>query len=315
MGAKLEVFTSTGAKKVSMTDSGHTTDTEDAHDASAISVVDSGAFYTGDDVEDILQELGTSTSSTVLGGGAFRKSIIEGDQAWWYTDFNGINTIVANTSALLDNGFVGRTSGTNSAVNGDTTEVDAANVHPEHPGIAVLSPGTTNAGVTVVANGHFGGSAGTLQGSIIFGTGKTRMGCWLYIPIASSAAGGQQFNVRAGFMDRDTQVQNNGCYFRYKDDVNSGKWEFVREVATVETAADTGVTVAAATWYKLEVEITANGETAEFFINGSSVGTVSDIAEGTTAPQFAGVHVGKTVGTTRRFLYVDAIYCTQAVNR
>ena len=42
----------------------HIADTTDAHDASAISIVDAGTFYTGTDVEAALQELGTA-----VGGG------------------------------------------------------------------------------------------------------------------------------------------------------------------------------------------------------------------------------------------------------
>jgi hypothetical protein len=54
------------ATATSVTD--HTGDTSDAHDASAISVVDSGAYFTGADVEAALQELGASTASVgVLG--------------------------------------------------------------------------------------------------------------------------------------------------------------------------------------------------------------------------------------------------------
>lgn len=41
----------------------HEADTSDAHDASAISVVDSGAYFTGTDVEAALQELGASLGS------------------------------------------------------------------------------------------------------------------------------------------------------------------------------------------------------------------------------------------------------------
>lgn len=36
----------------------HINDTSDAHDASAVSVVDAGAYFTGTDVETVLQELG-----------------------------------------------------------------------------------------------------------------------------------------------------------------------------------------------------------------------------------------------------------------
>src|SRR5687768_1733824 len=37
----------------------HIADTSDAHDASAVSVADAGGYYTGTDVEAVLQELGS----------------------------------------------------------------------------------------------------------------------------------------------------------------------------------------------------------------------------------------------------------------
>jgi hypothetical protein len=47
----------------------HTGDTTDAHDASAISIVDSGAYFTGTDVEAALQELGAGGGGgTDVGG-------------------------------------------------------------------------------------------------------------------------------------------------------------------------------------------------------------------------------------------------------
>jgi hypothetical protein len=51
--------------------SGHTTDAADAHDASAISIVDSGAHFTSTDVEGALQELGVGSGVTAASIAAF----------------------------------------------------------------------------------------------------------------------------------------------------------------------------------------------------------------------------------------------------
>jgi len=48
----------------------HTSDTADAHDASAISIVDAGAVFTGTDVEAALQELGAGRWEVVVSGSA-----------------------------------------------------------------------------------------------------------------------------------------------------------------------------------------------------------------------------------------------------
>lgn len=47
----------------------HTGDTSDAHDASAISIVDSGGYYTGTDVEAALQEIGADIALLTAGAG------------------------------------------------------------------------------------------------------------------------------------------------------------------------------------------------------------------------------------------------------
>lgn len=50
--------------------SAHTGDTTDAHDASAISVVDSDGHYTGTEVEAVLEEIGDTIATLEAGGGA-----------------------------------------------------------------------------------------------------------------------------------------------------------------------------------------------------------------------------------------------------
>lgn len=48
----------------------HIADTTDAHDASAVSIVDAGGYYTGTDVEAALQEIGAGGIGGGGGGGA-----------------------------------------------------------------------------------------------------------------------------------------------------------------------------------------------------------------------------------------------------
>lgn len=303
MGGKLEVYTADGALKQS-----------GPNVAEDILITDAGGYFDALQVEAALQELAATLDPTTADGGLFRASIRDGEQIWKYTECDW-PAVAANTTVNLGDGFIGRATNTASGVNTSATEVDAAALIAEHPGVATLGTGTNAGGLVAVACGNMGGTF-SITPSFIFGSGTARMGAWIYIPVLSNAAGGQQFNVRVGWMDRvDAQAQANGVYFRYKDDVNSGRWEFVREVATVETAADSGVAVAATTWYKLEVLISDDGEQADFFINGSNVGNVTAIAEGTGAPQMPMVMIGKALGTTSRFLYLDSIWAQQHVTR
>lgn len=59
------------------------------------------------------------------------------------------------------------------------------------------------------------------------------------------------YSIWAGFGDRVTAEPTDGTYFRYTHSVNSGKFECVTSNNATRTAVDTGVTVAAATWYRL----------------------------------------------------------------
>lgn len=65
----------------------HLADTADAHDASAISVVDAGGYFTGTDVETVTQELGASVGSIPYVGASPPSDPDDGD-LWWDTDDN-----------------------------------------------------------------------------------------------------------------------------------------------------------------------------------------------------------------------------------
>jgi hypothetical protein len=94
---------------------------------------------------------------------------------------------------------------------------------------------------------------------------------------------------------------------RYRDNINSGKWQaYVKNGGSASTA-DTGVTVTTNTWFYLEMEINAAGDSVEFFIDGSSVAT---IASGPATNSTAEMRVGilKSTGTSGRNTKVDAAY-------
>lgn len=98
----------------------------------------------------------------------------------------------------------------------------------------------------------------------------------------------------------------------YSDNVNSGKWRARTSDASTQTDVDTGITVAAATWYRLGIETNAAGTLATFYINGTSVGTSSTHLPGLTTS--LGVQVGiknSGSGTTLRSIVVDYIKLVQ----
>mgnify|MGYP003461092463 FL=1 len=98
---------------------------------------------------------------------------------------------------------------------------------------------------------------------------------------------------------------NNSIGIRYNDGVNSGKWEgYSRDNAGTETTVDLGITVAAATNYKLRVELDKSRTEARFYIDDSMLGVV---AANMPTAQSCGpkVRLSKTAGTTGRLMRVS----------
>jgi hypothetical protein len=108
------------------------------------------------------------------------------------------------------------------------------------------------------------------------------------------------FSQQVGFIDITTAAGEpvDGVFFRYSDTLNGGRWAAVSRSNNVETAVDTGVTVAINTTYKLEVEVNAAGTSALFVLNGTSVATItSNIPTAVGRETGAGLQCRRTVGT------------------
>lgn len=143
--------------------------------------------------------------------------------------------------------------------------------------------------------------------SVMFSNGMVRCGAWVRTisPLSSAA---QRYEIYVGIINgNNTSGSTEGVYLRYRDDLNGGNWQCGVINGGVHSNADSGVAVAAAAWYYLEIEVNAAGNSVEFFIDGSSVGT---IASGPAASATAEMRIGilKSVGVTIRGIKVDAAY-------
>jgi hypothetical protein len=129
------------------------------------------------------------------------------------------------------------------------------------------------------------------------------------IPSATSAlsTSAQRYTVRAGFQENTTGDGLDGCFFKYSDNVNSGKWQGLCEGSNPSISlCDTGTTVAVNTWYRLTVVVNAAGTSADFRINGVSTCTITtNIPTVSTKPTSFGVSMEKTIGTTNREIQLD----------
>lgn len=220
---------------------------------------------------------------------------------WWDCKENSRNGLRVSSEYIRNSGeppfgIVTGNSGSSSLL---ATEAN-------HPGILRFSTGTNAAGfgVTGIDNAN--------DNEVLFGSGETWRGeASLRIPTLSGS--GQTFVILAGFLDALTSDPVDGCYFRYTDTVNSGRWQGECADAGV-SSCDTGITVAASTWYRLTV-IVAGGQ-ATFYVNGASTCTVSSNIP-STAGNETGFNAGirKTGGTTARNLDIDYLEMRAQLSR
>jgi hypothetical protein len=139
-----------------------------------------------------------------------------------------------------------------------------------------------------------------------------RIGALVKVPTLSTS--GQRFWVSFGLARPG--AANRHCLFRYRDDVNGGKWQAYvsNDAGTAWTPQDTGISVVAGTWYQLEItfyEFQAGSFGAEFWIDGTARAAFDEPGGGSnTLPSDSYMVVGieKTVGTTERTLAVDAYW-------
>ena len=177
----------------------------------------------------------------------------------------------------------------------------------DHPGIWCANTGVTLAGRVFLIS---------RSPSINVGTNKSRFGCWLLTSTLLSTPT-DRYMLRAGI--GSITLPNTilfGIFFEYTDNENGGRWQILCEDGVAESSTDTGITVTAGTWYKLEWEINAAGTLVEAFIDNVSVGTVTtNIPTGTGFGHFVNIHIMKLTGILNRPVYWDAYYWTQDVTR
>lgn len=118
------------------------------------------------------------------------------------------------------------------------------------------------------------------------------------IPVLSD--GTNRFSFYTGSLGNNSKTSA-GAGFFYQDDTNGGRWECFSGNGSSSTVADSGVTVAANTWYDLRVVV--NPTARVFFINGTQVATITtNLAASMCA---SGLYLAKSIGTTNRSVLVD----------
>lgn len=136
---------------------------------------------------------------------------------------------------------------------------------------------------------------------------------WCY-RVEDLSDGTNRYGVNIGYLDSfNYDSAADSVLFRYRDDVNSGKWQIeCKNAGSGTTTADSGVTVAADTWYVLRAFIHSSSR-VDFWINGNFVGSIT-----TNIPinrdMGLGMILTKSAGTTSRTTYSDYAIFGQVTN-
>ncbi len=184
--------------------------------------------------------------------------------------------------------------------------------------VALVSGDTTRNGIVSATTGTTAtGGAGLIGGQQLSDSG------WTYIRRAGASYvewrvmiktpdqlsdATESYTIIVGSPDYNTTGV--GAFLLYTHSVNGGKWQLNARQSAL-TTADSGVTVAAATWYDLRM--TYNGTQIEFFLGGASVGTIStNIPNNFIGPGFL---IQKSAGTTARIMYADYMHIYAEITR
>jgi hypothetical protein len=185
----------------------------------------------------------------------------------------------------------------------------------------VLDWGTTVSGAAAAVNflvempGHFGvvqlvtgtdsNGRAALVGDIapgLFGSDQEIWCSWL-VNIPTLADGSQDYELWAGFLDNvGAGDPVDGVYLHYDRDV-SANW--IRGASSNSAHTQNASSVAVATgWHVLSVK--CDGTTAEYFVDGVSIGTeTTNLPTGAGRVFGRGIKIEKEAGTTSRDIRVD----------
>lgn len=189
------------------------------------------------------------------------------------------------------------------------------------PGILATATGVAAANTTVApqtvaqigvmksdAGTDVGGLAGWLSSALLtrLDNGGTWKGEWAVRTVAALSDGTDTYSMRVGFIDSVSVESTDGVFFRYTHSVNSGKWQFVTRSNGTETITDTGVAYAAATNYKMQIQVQADGLKAFGIIDDVRVASsTTNIPIGAGRETGFGAMLLKTAGTVAKFFFTD----------
>lgn len=171
--------------------------------------------------------------------------------------------------------------------------------------VNVAPPDTTADGVATINSINYTGVALAGVNQLTFGTGRVIFQA--RVRMTRLASGGDN-TYKIGFGDTtDGSAYTDGVWFSYTDNVNSGNWVANCKAGATSGSTNMSVGPAANTWYWLTIDISADGNTANFYVNeanGVSVTTTDSIPDSTS--EVCGIEfVGASTSASTNQLFID----------
>jgi hypothetical protein len=195
--------------------------------------------------------------------------------------------------AVASNQWEDFVSGTGAAA---TSVATGVNPTDRALGVEQLSTGTTTGGICSLL---------CSTQSTLFGYASFSLEWRIQVPTLSTSS--QEFDVYAGFSDNAgvTGAGTDGAYFWYNRNV-SVNWQFSCINNGTPTTAPSAVAVTAGQWYKLRIDVAANGSIVNFYIDDVNVGsTILNIPTGVGRVFGPAIKIEKSAGTNARLLLLD----------
>lgn len=159
-----------------------------------------------------------------------------------------------------------------------------------HPSTSSLSTGTDTTGVGSIRRGQVWPTGGviTIESDIF---------------ITSLSTAGEEYDLMVGICDDPSSSNCSGYYFKYNRNASTN-WLRCSRLSS-ETCTSTGVAAGNSTWYKLKIVVNALSTSAEYFINGTSVGSnTTNLPDGSFGTQ-SFILIEKSAGSTARLVHMD----------
>lgn len=146
-------------------------------------------------------------------------------------------------------------------------------------------------------------------GAFILGGGSIVLN-WVF-RIAQLSNITSRYTLQIGFGDSNGSDQANGVYFEYSDNENSGNWILKTISASTSTITNTSTAVTAG-WHNAQVTINAAGTSANFTIDGVSLGNITTHIPTVAISPFVQV-ISASVSADAEVVFVDLFYLNQTL--